>query len=397
MPIDNPIEKLPEINFKVFNIIDLAKTIFPNEQSINLPREMAESVSNLNQRIEIFSNFGIVDGVEKFEGALNAADGIGIFATVLGQQGGKLLPNDPNIVGFNALYDAGRELRSFIGNLQVVVSGVISGGNGPILPEIALQKNWKLLEKQFMEYANSFQAKLEVAEDELSRHELRVQAFGDLLGDNLIKFESTTTDMSQRISSALSDAEMKATKQGFALENQYKTTILGLKNKEDEVAKLLGNFASAVLAGGYARSAAYEQKSANTFRTLSVGLMVVVVLILTFTLYELSSAGLGWKETVLRLVISVLLSVPIGYLARESSRHRGQHYLHLQTSLDISAVGPFIESLSPEVREKIKSNIAEKIFFQNGKNEQIIDSYGIDVQALMMKLLDKMEISKSKD
>ena len=396
LPIDNPMEKLPEIYSKVSAVVDLAKSLFTTDHSIKLPRALAQYVSELNSNVVIFSNLGIVDGIEKFENALRISNNIGIYATALGQQGPALLKNSLVTAELNALYTAGTELTNFIGNIQVSTSGIIAAGVGPMLPDMALQKNWKELDKQFTELTHKLQAKLEVAEGELGRHELRVQAFSDLLDTNWQKLESATSEISQRIKLSVSTAEEMVARQSDVLAEQYNATIQHLKAQEQEVAKSLGSFASSLLAGGYARSAENEQKSANIFRNISVALMVAVALILASTLYEIGSNGLGWKEAALRLVISLLLSVPVGYLARESSRHRGQHYNHLQTALDFAAVGPFIESLPPEAREKIKFAMAQRLFYQNLREEKVIDNYGLDIQALIIKFMDKIEIPKTK-
>lgn len=177
-------EKLPEIYSKVSAVVDLAKSLFKIDESIKLPRALAQYVSELNSNIVIFSNLGIVDEIEKFENALRISNNIGIYATALGQQGPPLLQNSLVTAEFNALYTAGKELTNFIGNIQVSTSGIIATGVGPMLPDMALQKNWKELDKQFTELTHKLQAKLEVAESELGRHELRVQAFSDLLDTN---------------------------------------------------------------------------------------------------------------------------------------------------------------------------------------------------------------------
>ncbi|MDH6185323.1 hypothetical protein [Polaromonas sp. CG_23.6] len=390
--IENPLEKLPEIYSKISEVVALAKIMFPSDQSINIPRVLAEYVSQLNNNIEIFSNFGIVDGIEDFEKALKVANAIGIYATALGQQGAVLLPTSQLSTSFSKILAAGQALTNYIGSLQVSVAGIIDAGNGPMLPNIALQKNWKMLESDLLDRSNNFHSKLDVAESDLARYESRVEAFSESINTNLRKLEDEKAEISQQINFAINAAQESVLQQGLNLESQYEETIANLKLKEFEVVKLLGNLAVSVIAGGYAKSATNEQKSANWFRIFSIVLMMMVVVLLSVTLFESSNNEMNWKEISLRLIISLFLSVPIAYLARESSRHRSHHYSHLQTSLDMAALGPFIESLSPELREKVKAAMVEKIFFQNAKDEKIEDNYGINIQSLLMKFIDTFKV-----
>ena len=124
--------------------------------------------------------------------------------------------------------------------------------------------------------------------------------------------------------------------------------------------------------------------------------MALIVGIAGYSFIESMHQSFDLSNSLLRLGLVFLLSVPAAYLARESTKHRQQQYTHLQTSLDLKAINPYIASLPDEEQHKIKSEIAQRIFapkdFQSISNE----SYPINSQEVIMALISKFGNDKDK-
>ncbi|GAF52690.1 hypothetical protein [Psychrobacter sp. JCM 18900] len=146
----------------------------------------------------------------------------------------------------------------------------------------------------------------------------------------------------------------------------------------------------------YADSADQEKIAADWLRWGSLFCMAIIILIAGYSFWESIHQSFDLSNSLLRLALVFLLSVPAAYLARESTKHRQQQYTHLQTSLDLKAINPYIASLPEEEQHKIKSEIAQRIFapkdFQSISNE----SYPINSQEVIMALIAKFGNDKDK-
>ena len=181
-----------------------------------------------------------------------------------------------------------------------------------------------------------------------------------------------------------------------AISLAYEEELKAVKDKNDQLDILLGNAASRVIVAEYADSAVQEKIAADWLRGGSLICMALIVGIAGYSFIESMHQSFDLSNSLLRLGLVFLLSVPAAYLARESTKHRQQQYTHLQTSLDLKAINPYIASLPEEEQHKIKSEIAQRIFapkdFQSISNE----SYPINSQEVIMALISKFGNDKDK-
>ena len=176
----------------------------------------------------------------------------------------------------------------------------------------------------------------------------------------------------------------------------YEEELKAINDKNTQLDTLLGNAASRVIVAEYADSADQEKVAADWLRRGSLLCMALIVGIAGYSFIESMHQSFDLSNSLLRLGLVFLLSVPATYLARESTKHRQQQYTHLQTSLDLKAINPYIASLPEEEQHKIKSEIAQRIFapkdFQSISNE----SYPINSQEVIMALISKFGNDKDK-
>lgn len=216
--------------------------------------------------------------------------------------------------------------------------------------------------------------------------------------------------LSRKVKKSLDESEVKAnslTKEIESLEETYKSKIgaislvyeeelKAINDKNAQLDTLLGNAASRVIVTEYADSADQEKIAADCLRGGSLLCMAVIIVIAGYSFWESIHQSFDLANSLLRLALVFLLSVPAAYLARESTKHRQQQYTHLQTSLDLKAINPYIASLPDEEQHKIKSEIAQRIFapkdFQSISNE----SYPINSQEVIMALISKFGNDKDK-
>lgn len=213
----------------------------------------------------------------------------------------------------------------------------------------------------------------------------------------LSKQESQTSNLDQLINNLdarLRDADDLSERLELSIHDKLQEATAFLESKKVEINQLVGNIAGISIVGSYEQSAATEKRSADSLRWGAVIFMGCVVAMVGKTFWDISAGGFDWEKAMLKLVCTVLFSVPAAYLARESAKHRQQQYTHLQTGLDLKAMGPYIASLPKERQDELKAEMAQKIFAQKNFDHVSKESYPINSQELILALFDKINDRK---
>lgn len=230
--------------------------------------------------------------------------------------------------------------------------------------------------------------RLRIFEENLREIDYRIKRSDALTRTTDDRLEKISKDIKTKIDDLL--ASYANTERQLS-EKLYKAdqTISHLKEKEEEVETLVGIVSGKSLAGSYSESARAELILANSMRNGSVFLMLTISMIVGYSLLETASPHFDWQTAVFRLVFSIALSVPAAYLSRESTKHRVKQYEFQKISLDLQSISPYLASLPLDEQHKLKSDMAGKIFSPAAASPQQ-ESYPIDIQALLHKIIDKI-------
>lgn len=173
----------------------------------------------------------------------------------------------------------------------------------------------------------------------------------------------------------------------------YADAQADIKAKTDDINRVTGQAAARMIAGDYEGSAAVEKETADNLRYGALACMLLIVAVLGWAVLESTIATFEWERFLSKVSLVFLLGVPATYLARESAKHREQQYHHLQTSLDMKAISPFLASLPDEAQHKLKADIASRIFGGRDFSKVSNDPYPLNTHEIIMKLIDKVDFS----
>lgn len=196
------------------------------------------------------------------------------------------------------------------------------------------------------------------------------------------------------LDASLKIAEDSVTTELEKIKKLYETTLVKLTEKEIQLDDLLSLAAGKVIASDYDKSAIDERNMADYLRWGSIAIMTVIIGIVGYTFYETTAANFKWETSIFRMSLTLLLSIPAAYLARESAKHRAQQYSHLQTALDLKAITPYLASLPEEEQHKVKITMANRIFASKDFSEVGKDSYPLNPQEIIMEFIKKVDFSK---
>lgn len=215
--------------------------------------------------------------------------------------------------------------------------------------------------------------------DDYHRHEERVNKS---LNENELRIE--------KISSITGNLEDNVTKEINKVKVLYEESLAEIDTKKAQIDDILGYISGKVIAGDYEKSAQDERIVADWLRYGALACMGLIILIVSYSLWKTTTSDFSWQNSIFRIVLSFILAVPATYLAKESAKHREQQYAHLQTSLDLKALDPYIASLPVEEQHKIKITTAERLFVAKSSSKESLDSYPINTHEIIMEIIKKM-------
>ncbi|BFO56154.1 hypothetical protein AVXHC19_29570 [Acidovorax sacchari] len=284
------------------------------------------------------------------------------------------------------------ELDSILINAKRLVAVFSPSGDINAEERAAWRERSNELQKLAIELRARFAAlsgAAESTEQKMAAIEARLNALSESGGESA----KIVSDMTQRLER---DAKIEFMLRAKAIQDELEEVQTGIRSQaelfggyHEQAKNMLGQLSSTILSGGYIGSAQSEERSANLFRWLCIGLMGLTVAFLAYTILQLSFNGVDWKNALTRLVATLLMAVPTAYLARESGKHRAQANKLRRTSLDFHVLEPFLQKLEGEFGTKLRTELAQRVFFVEG-GEDKAPSYAIDPQELIIKILEAL-------
>lgn len=242
---------------------------------------------------------------------------------------------------------------------------------------------------------NKLKVDLEAAQNNLVTKQQKIEALEKQLADKqteiqnvLIKYNSdfetlktnanTTIEAERKKFSDNFEVDRKAFKEAIdtdketfkkayetqktAFDTESDAIIEKLELKLAEANKIVNIVGNVGVTGNYQKIANQHKLSANFFRWIALGFMIVMSGMLIYSIIELSNTDFNLYKSLVRILAAAVLTYPAVYAARESSRHRNLETQNRNLELELASIGPFIELLPEDKKQKIKETLVEKYF-----------------------------------
>lgn len=177
------------------------------------------------------------------------------------------------------------------------------------------------------------------------------------------------------------DADKESNKNIFdeqkkEFEKQSTETIGNLNSKLAEANKIVNIVGNVGVTGNYQNIANQNKKSADFFRWVALGFMVIMSGLLIWSIIEISKNGeFNVYKSLVRILAAAVLTYPAVYASRESAKHRKLETLNRNLELELASIGPFIELLPEDKKQTIKEELVNKYF---GNHKSVADEKGED-------------------
>lgn len=180
-------------------------------------------------------------------------------------------------------------------------------------------------------------------------------------------------------------------------EDNLKAKIIYLDEKLLDLNNRLSDGASKLLAADYSSAARNEKQSADILRYIT-GFTITVIIIasIAFSASTINSDDIKVSSIITKIAIVLALSVAAAYTSRESSKHRNQQYFFHERALGLSTINMYLSGIDKTKQDQVKSELS-KHFFSRSDNLKNIDSYPIDINNTISKIIDKIPESSNRN
>lgn len=205
----------------------------------------------------------------------------------------------------------------------------------------------------------------------------------------------------QRLNKFVESKEKSFLESLASIRKAGRDVIQEIEIKRDEASGIVQSVGDLLTTGTYADRANTENRKADTFRAITVGLFAfgLLIIVSNYIFYGIA-ATLGreaqlaesWQSLAARLATGLAVALPAFYTARESARHRTNADTAKQRELELTTLGPFIELLPDGQKTAIRDRLTDRYF--GGEVEPHDVKPPVDVDALAKALL---EVAKKND
>ncbi|GEO27648.1 hypothetical protein AAC03nite_34330 [Alicyclobacillus acidoterrestris] len=203
---------------------------------------------------------------------------------------------------------------------------------------------------------SDFQASLELYKENF---ELAIKEAKD-------KTSHVVSELEEIVRNTINTQEQLVRESTEHLMEEAKNVVASLNNIQKEVAELAGTVTGTVHAGAYKEIADTEDSRARTWRFIAFGCFLLLVIAAGAEFFlefiRQKNTPFNWAELSGRLVVTAAIAALAGYAAKQSSSHFKNAQYNRRMQLIMSSIDPYLQSLEPDARQKIKESLAEPLF-----------------------------------
>lgn len=330
-----------------------------------------------------------------------------------------VLINEPELVQLSSEVEAGTaQINAFIGNSNIghltnaannFYSALNRTRNLPfplsksdfnfsksvVSFQQAVKNNYEALDNIFLK----LQEELKATQEDLATKQIQISSLEKALSDKqteiqnvllnynaefeALKMHANSTveterkkfienfDADRKAFTDLINADKETYKTGFetqklSLEKQSSEVIEGLQIQLSEAKKIVNIVGDVGITGNYQIIANQHKSDANLFRWVTLAIMTVMSGLIVWSIIELSDKDFDIYKSLVRIIAAAVLTYPAIYASRESTKHRNLETKNRNLELELASIGPFIELLPEDTKQKIKEVLVSKYF---GKSE----------------------------
>lgn len=291
----------------------------------------------------------------------------------------------------NGNFDFSKSIASFQQAAQAGYENIKTINEKLVQDLAAAQANLDAKQNQLVAVEQKLAAKETEIQNVLTRYNTEFDALKNTASSDIEierKKFNDGIDADRKLYKEQFDADNEANKKAFEeqknqFEKQSSETINNLNSKLAEANKIVNIVGNVGVTGNYQNIANENKKSADNFRAIALGFMIIMSGLLIWSIIEISRTGeFNLYKSLVRILAAAVLTYPAVYASRESTKHRKLETQNRNLELELASIGPFIELLPEDKKQKIKEELVNKYFGNHAAAADIKDEEDVSVNAL---------------
>lgn len=173
------------------------------------------------------------------------------------------------------------------------------------------------------------------------------------------EFREKFLDVQSNNEKKFEEAEKSFREKGEGAITEYKSIF---KNYEDEVKNIVGTVNTNMFSHKYKEVANDARKRSIIWNVITMILLVAVVVFAVYAFVITTNSETTWIKLIAKIFATSTIVTGAAYAARQASKQEEREKYARQVEMELVSIDPFIESLNVEQKEKIKEELAFKIF-----------------------------------
>ncbi|WP_060988376.1 hypothetical protein [Photobacterium leiognathi] len=180
----------------------------------------------------------------------------------------------------------------------------------------------------------------------------------------------------------------------LAIENYIDDSENRLQSLIDETNNLLAIQGEESLIKGHLDQANKERDVSTKLRNWAIFFLTLSSLSAIYTLFQLQITNTEIQINILRLIASLIISLPGIYLIKESNSHKKDERHYRDLGLDLAAIPPYLRDFDSDTTKELKKDLSQKLFAK--QREITANTVPVDYQKLIEAILQNA-VNNSKD
>lgn len=173
------------------------------------------------------------------------------------------------------------------------------------------------------------------------------------------EFREKFLDVERNNEKKFEESEKIFREKGEGVISEYKSIF---QNYEDEVKNIVGTVNTNMFSHKYKEVANDARKRSITWNVITMILLAAVVVFAVYAFVITTNSETTWIKLIAKIFATSTIVTGAAYAARQASKQEEREKYARQIEMELVSIDPFIESLKVEQKEKIKEELAFKIF-----------------------------------
>lgn len=192
--------------------------------------------------------------------------------------------------------------------------------------------------------------------------EQRSQKFADTEAAHEKRLDEGSAALAAFLNAAKTDHEKKLLELSEGFGQKAQGLVEAIEERKRRVEKLVGIIGNEGVTAGYQKAAGEARFTVRVWQAITLAAMAFISIVAYKAFLPVVTGAFTWPGFAGKAFLCLTVGVLAAYGAKQADKYQDNERRNRKLALELEAVGPFIEPLSPEKQEAFRMFLAERSF-----------------------------------